>query len=150
MKMKKNLMKRGISPVIATILLIAMVVAIALIIFLWFKNFQGETITKFGDENIQLACNDVKLEVRYSGGNLYIDNLGDVPIYKMNVRTSGTSREEFELNDFDGLAQGKSYVGTLPSSVNGEITLIPVLLGRSGSEGDATHSCENQGYKITV
>jgi len=44
--------KKGVSPVIATVLLIAMVVVIALIIFLWFRGLTKEAITKFDVRNL--------------------------------------------------------------------------------------------------
>jgi len=44
--------KKGLSPVIATMLLIAIVVVIGLIIFLWFRGMTEEAITKFDGTNI--------------------------------------------------------------------------------------------------
>ena len=54
--------KRGLSPVVATVLLIAIVIIIGLIVFLWFRGMTEETITKFGTENIRFACDDVYFE----------------------------------------------------------------------------------------
>ena len=61
--------KRGVSPVIATVLLISMVVIIGIIIFLWFRGMVGETVTKFG-KNIELACEDVVFDASYSTSTL--------------------------------------------------------------------------------
>ena len=44
--------KKGLSPVIATVLLIGIVIALALIIFLWFRGTMKPAITKF-DKNKQ-------------------------------------------------------------------------------------------------
>src|SRR3989344_4073857 len=77
--------KRSVSPVIATILLIALVIIIALIVFQWMKGFTKEAITKFDGTNIELVCNDVQFEASYSNGNLVISNIGNVPIYDFNA-----------------------------------------------------------------
>ena len=41
--------KKGLSPIIATVLLIVITLIIAMIIFLWAKNFIGEKTKKFND-----------------------------------------------------------------------------------------------------
>jgi flagellin-like protein len=46
---KNNKNKMGVSPVIATVLLVAMTVVIALIVFLWFRQIGKEVVTKFGE-----------------------------------------------------------------------------------------------------
>ena len=78
--------KRGVSPIIATVLLIGMVVALALIVFVWFRSFTRETITKFEDENIELACDRIELQASYSGGDLSVANIGNVPVYDIRVK----------------------------------------------------------------
>ena len=66
--------KRGVSPTIATILLIALVIVAAIIVFVWFKSMSKEAVTKFGDKNIELVCEDVEFEASYIGGILSISN----------------------------------------------------------------------------
>ena len=88
MKNKKRLSKNGVSPVIATVLLITMVVVVALIIFVWFRNINKEAITKFDGKNVEIVCNEVIFESSYSSGELYILNSGNVPIYSMKLRAS--------------------------------------------------------------
>ena len=104
--------KRGISPVIATVLLIAMVIVIGLIIFIWFKGMVGESVTKFG-KNIQLVCDDVDFDASYSSSEetLQLVNIGNVPIFKMNMKIFGArshSTEEIEVGD-GGLNKGGTF-----------------------------------------
>ena len=40
--LKEKLNKKGVSPVIATVLLVAMVIVLALIVFLWFRSLSKE------------------------------------------------------------------------------------------------------------
>ena len=146
--------KRGISPVIATVLLIAMVVVIALIVFIWFKGMVGESVTKFG-KNIQLVCDDIEFKASYSLGTLYLLNTGNPPIFKMNVKLSEPgkhSTEEIEIDDEGvGLTKGEAFSITYPvGSGIQKITLIPILVGTS-DKGKRTYVCEEQyGKEISV
>jgi len=142
--------KKGISPVIATILLISIVVIIALIIFLWLRGMTEETITKFGGENVKLVCGKVMFETSYSDGTLYIKNTGNVPIFKMNMQIDkGSSYSTLTFNTAEdrwpevGLNQGDGLSIAIGSRVeNGdEILIIPILAG-SSKEGEKTHACE--------
>ncbi len=149
--------KKGVSPVIATTLLIAMVVVIGLIIFLWFRGFTEEAVTKFGGTNIKLVCRDVQFESSYSGGSLFLSNIGNVPIYsvKLKVEKPG-SHETLDITEIanwptEGLNQGGVFSGDISSSVNDadEITVIPVLRGVSKS-GARTHVCDEQYGEVIV
>lgn len=145
--------KKGLSPVIATVLLIALVIILAMIIFLWFRGFTNESILKFG-KNIQLTCEDVEFRSSYDEikKELSILNDGDVPIYRMkiNVRGEGES-DTSDLSGFSGLSNGGSVVLDMGNSFSdaSEITLIPVLRGNS-DKGQADYVCDNKGYKIEL
>ena len=70
--------RRGLSPVVATVLLIMIVIIIAIIIFLWFRSLAKEAVTKdlgFGEENIELVCDDVVMDVRYNNERRYLFRL---------------------------------------------------------------------------
>ena len=143
--------KKGVSPVIAAVLLIAMVVVVALIVFIWFRGMVGESVTKFG-KNIKLVCDDVSFDASYSSNMLSIINTGNVPIFKMNMQLSeagGHSTEEINNEGFSGwdvtgLRQGGTFSGIVGglSNVN-KITLIPILAGSSES-GTKTYICGGQ------
>jgi flagellin-like protein len=141
-----HLNKKGISPVIATVLLIAMVVVIALIVFVWFRGMVGESVTKFG-KNIKLVCDDVSFDASYSGGELQLFNTGQVPIFKMNMKRSeagGYSTEEIEIDSGgSGLTTGGTFSGIVNVGNSEKITLIPILVGTSAS-GKKTYICEGR------
>ena len=151
---KKN--TRGISPVIATVLLIAMVIVIGLIVFSWFKGLTQEATTKFGGTNIELVCEDVVFSSSYDSdtGVLVISNSGNVPIYRFKVKTTGAgSFETLDLKeDLDsswpnaGLKQGGVFSSVDLSSELGSaqrIDLIPVLLGTSKGK-EKSHTCDER------
>jgi len=155
--------KRGLSPVIATVLLVAMVVVIGLIVFLWIRGFIEEPITKFGDRNIKLVCEDVQFEASYSDSTeeIYVSNLGNVPIFNIKLKIfddkSHSTEDLSKLLDEnwpdEGLLQGSAVSGDISSHIKGiteKIILIPVLLGNS-KEGKKTFTCEDQyGYEIIL
>jgi flagellin-like protein len=157
---KKN--TKGLSPVIATVLLITIVIIIALIVFLWVRGMTQEAITKFDNENVQLVCGKVKFEATYTAATgLHISNTGNVPIFGMKVQIIGEGEHNtIELRDDStnwpevGLNVGGIFSDPGFSTQVGsakEIVLIPVLIGESDS-GKKTYVCdENEdGYRITV
>lgn len=146
--MKKQ---KGLSPVIATVLLIVMVIAIGIIIFLWFRGFTQEAITKFGGTNVELVCQDVSFQSDYVGGDLFVSNTGNVPIYDLKIRVeSPGGHETLDLSEIasgwpeTGLTTGGAFSGHINTSASAEeLTIIPVLRGRSGTV-TKTHTCDEQ------
>ena len=155
--MKKRVKKKGISPVIATTLLIAIVVIIGLIIFLWFKNVVGDYGEKFG-QNIEMVCEDVVLDASYFEGTLYVTNDGNVPVFKLNLKieeSGGYSTKELNelVSDWPtaGLLQGGAYSGDIGSLIGtpNQIVIMPVLIGVSNKGGRKSYACdEKYGYTI--
>ena len=154
--------KKAISPVVATTLLIAIVVIIGLIIFLWMRNVIGDYGEKFG-KNIELVCEEVVLGASYSvsTGMLYITNDGDVPVFKLNLKIeSGGGYQTAELNEIaaqstpwpeKGLTQGGTYSGDISAEAANadEILVMPVLIGISDKGDKKTYACgEQYGYVI--
>ena len=151
-KMKKKF-KKGLSPVIATVLLIGIVIVIALIVFLWFRGISEEAITKFDGTNVKLVCEDISFEAASSGSNIYISNVGNVPIYKIKAKISGSGTYSTKILESGwpdlGLNQGDVYAGSL-SEGGDEALLIPVLLG-STENGEKAYTCdERHGYKLSL
>lgn len=151
--------KRGLSPVVATVLLIGIVIAIALIVFFWFKGITQEAITKFDGTNVKLVCDQVSFEAAYSGGQIQIKNTGNVPIYKMKAKISEAgSYTTIVVGENDtawpqnGINQADAYSGSLPGvtvSSGDKILLIPVLIGNTESSGKKSYTCEDrQGKEI--
>lgn len=143
--------KRGVSPVIATVLLIAIVVVLALIIFFWFRSFTREAVLKF-DKNIELVCEDVSFSGSASGTSLVMSNEGNVPIADIRVKVSGAGgRKTIDLNLTDGLGVGKTAEATEGSLDGAEsILLIPILKGLKNS-GEERYVCdERYGVEVVI
>ncbi|MBU2503469.1 MAG: hypothetical protein KJ879_00220 [Nanoarchaeota archaeon] len=152
--------KKGVSPVVATVLLVVMVIIIGLIIFLWFQSFLIDVCTKFGGSNCDLVCDDVQLLASYSGGTLTVSNIGNVPVYSIKLKISeGKSYKTENIEDISdkwptltGLRQGAVFSDS-SVSFSGDVTniiMIPVLVGTT-SEGQKTHICDDRnGQEIVL
>lgn len=145
--------KKGLSPVIATVLLISIVIVIGLIVFLWFRGMTEEAITKFDGTNVKLVCEEVSFEADYESGYLYISNLKDIPIYRIKVKISKDGEYSTEILQSEneggtwpksGLLQAQGYSGNLEDvSAGDKILLIPVLIGET-SDGEAAYTCDDR------
>ncbi len=138
--------KKGISPVIATVLLIAIVVVIAAIIFIWASNFVSEDIQKF-DSSIKNACADVDLEIsEVTSGYLNVVNRGDVPVFALNLKVDDGSGNS-DISKCEGsFSPGQSGVLDIGQDcdISGAVTvisIIPVLVGTTNGE-NAEYSCD--------
>jgi len=79
--------KRGVSPLIATIILIGFVVAILVIVIVWARNTMVEKAKKEGELNeIKIKCTDVAIEVEKSGSDYIIQNIGGIDLDGFIVR----------------------------------------------------------------
>ena len=144
MKKKKKINKKGISPMVATILLIAFVVAIILLILLWGKNYIEELAEKRGllAEKKQ-ECTKLKLDVvkacrqgspedpgvHVTIANIVLRNEVDIPIHKF-IFTAGDSEpiEKYGTEWKLGGLETKSYPNLefTPAGIN-YIDVIPHL-----------------------
>ena len=155
--MKRN--QKGVSPVVETVLLIAIVVVISVLVFVWFNQMTEEAITKFEGMNIELVCEDVAFDATYYYGVLKIVNNGNVPIFGIKVKISGegshATKDLSEISNWPGLGlnQGNSFSEDIRNDVEDaeSIVLIPVLIGNSEA-GKKTFVCDENryGYEIFV
>tara|TARA_Y100000034_G_scaffold81108_1_gene97240 strand:+ start:641 stop:1108 length:468 start_codon:yes stop_codon:yes gene_type:complete len=145
--------KKGVSPVMATIILIAIVVILAIIIFLWAKGFVGERAQKFGSA-IELSCDKTNFEIGFPSNNgclvterrVDILNKGNVPIYGIVIKEKGSAKVEVKAfvkkkTIITGNSETFCFNDVLDS--NKEVLVIPVLLGETQS-GKISHTCGDQ------
>ena len=153
----REINQKGVSPVIATVLLVGIVVVMGLIIFVWLRGLTEESVVKF-DKNAELVCGEIQFEASYSSGTLSISNIGNVPIYQIMIKIlKEGSFETKSLSDLSrewpetGLNQGLGFSGTITFNDTESIILIPVILGSSGGE-EKSFTCEETryGYEISL
>lgn len=141
--------KRGVSPIVSTVLLILIVIILALIIFFWARSFVGEKIEKF-DKPIEDVCKDVNFRASIEGNNLILVNRGNVPIYEINVKqmSAGTSKIDGYIIDLEKGGSKNKTISIDYSTTTG-IEVVPVLLGESGSKR-SKFACEGYGIEIGI
>src|SRR3989344_3422106 len=151
--MKSISSKRGISPIVATVLLILLVVIIAMIIFLWFRSQIQESVTKFGSD-VQIVCQEVDFDVSYNDAMLSFVNNGEAPIYDFmifSVTESSGSTEAVSLRDsgFNGLSSGAATEIEYDAQGATELRVVPMLLGETSSGDTQTYQCD-EGLGVTI
>ena len=139
--------KKGISPVIATVLLVSIVIVMGLIIYLVAKSVISEPVTKF-DSSAKDACTKLaaNLDVVYDGtaGTLTIDNRDDeFALYKIStIDEDGESVESDELNIIKG-ASKEVTVGL------GIIKFIPIIKGKNSDNDVVAYTCDNDEVEVS-
>lgn len=136
--------KRGISPVIATVLLVAIVVVLGFIIFLWARSVVQEDIQKFG-ESIKNICSEIQFSASSLGTSIVITNNGDrVPIYNiaLNVQDSNRDITLVEYSSPISLAPGRST--TIDVSSYGEVIAITPILKGTKSGVEESYTCDQK------
>jgi len=144
--------KRGLSPVIASVLLIALVLVLAAIIFLWARGFISEQIEKFGVP-IEDLCQNVAFDIEVidasSGYDFEIANRGNVPIHKFDVKEIIGGDSDIKQFPFpvDLGESVKQKVG-LKSSTE-KIVVYPVLIGNiRGKSINKVVTCVDEGITL--
>ena len=146
--------KRGLSPVIASVLLIMLVLVLAAIIFLWARGFIAEQIEKFG-KPVESLCNDVNFEFDLfidnvgSGYEVEIVNRGDIPIQSFDVKAVNGGDSEIQKFDFrvdPGKAERRGITFTQFETMPEKITIYPALLGNiKGKRLNKAFTCVEKG-----
>lgn len=141
---KRGANKKAVSPIIATVLLIILVVIIAFLIFWWVRRFVGEACQK-GEKAAELKCAEISLDATKSGTSLYLDNKGNVPIYKIEVKINADGSKSSEIRDNVNLAPGQVIALDDISGIDNteaEVKVVPILKG-SKKVSLCEHTCEN-------
>lgn len=154
--------KKGVSPIVATILLIMLVVILAIIILLWARGFFKEIITKdigTGSKKIERICGEVELStIEFDSGEFGFSNDGNVPVYDYRVLFSEDGKESLtdkasvidptkgkvdpgEVEKVDGIIIGSSY---------DSIKVIPILLGKIKTGEAEEYQCPERNALIVV
>ncbi len=145
--------KKGLSPVIATVLLIAISLAIAMIIFLWAKATIGESTLKF-KEPISNSCDRISFaaESDLASGKINIENKGNVALYGVEIRKKDTGSVIDVKTLQHTIFTGETGSVELPSELlqGDEIIIVPVILGESGNYKKPYTCAESYGVGAVV
>jgi len=127
------LKNKGVSPLIATVLLIGFTVAMAFLVSKW-----GFKITRSGLETIEdyatqsLYCDEVSIDVYCKDDNKLIKNRGAFKINKLIVRTFKDGK--VSTNDMNGVGVKEEIDTTLIFGGSERIEIIPIILDDKKNE----------------
>jgi len=134
--------KKGLSPVIASVLLVALVLVLATIIYLWARAFIPETIEKFGS-TIENSCQNVVFDVSYSDNYLRVQNKGNVPI--QGIKYAIENPGSLVYNNFMGTApivSDGTFNIEIGDSGGNNVRVIPILLGKASTGELMAFACD--------
>lgn len=141
-----KLRKRGISPVIATVLLIVVAIALFLLIFFWLRGFQKEAILKYGTP-VETVCNNVRYDVSYKNDILQVTNTGSVVISKAAIFVVTPTKTELRANLTNIQPASSSTYGNL--GICTKVKVVPYLMGQTAKGAYREHACDKQARTIT-
>ncbi|MDD5331842.1 MAG: hypothetical protein PHE43_03415 [Candidatus Nanoarchaeia archaeon] len=126
--------KKGISPLIATILLVGFAIAVLAIAFLWARGYIEEKAAKEGKlAEKQFECEDIEftitsIQVTGSSVRVALKNLKDKNIDKLTFRIEGDSKSDLrnEYVSLEGL-EVKPYEVEFDSSKINDPTKVSVI-----------------------
>ncbi|MFA5061323.1 MAG: archaellin/type IV pilin N-terminal domain-containing protein [Candidatus Pacearchaeota archaeon] len=155
--------KKGLSPVIATVLLIVLVFVLFALIFLWMRGLISEQIEK-NEQAIENVCPSVTFQADLvrEGSNYFIEviNRGSVHIHRLEVKLidSQGDSEIYSFNEADVLMVGvgetlkKDIDLTMDSGDTAtEIIVYPIIAGTvKGGSTNKPYTCIDMGQTINV
>ena len=157
----RGLNKRGLSPVVASVLLVALVLVLASIVFLWARGFIGEQIEK-GDKPVAELCDELDFSIELilaQGGvsgtyDVEIVNRGNYAIFGFLVVKSldgDESREELAIS-VNPQDSRKKYVDLrIDLKKPDKVKFYPSLLGSLvGESSNRPYSCLDKGLEKTL
>lgn len=158
--------KKGLSPVIATVLLISIALILAIIIFLWARSFLNEKAMKF-EEPVESSCEKLQFDFEASSntdGTIRLDlvNTGSIALYGFEIMKIGAGKIEYvddftqsEPNGLSGsLKPGESasvagvYVDT--SDGTSELSAVPIIIGEVGNTKKSYVCDEKYGVRSSI
>lgn len=143
-------MKKGVSPIVATVLLMTLTIALGALIYIWAQGMMKEQIEKYG-KNADQACQDLSwdAEIEHLSANLfdlYITNKGNTPLQAIDVKKIGKGKALIDRRTIS-LGEGSSTKATLTLERNlyDTIFIIPVIVGNvRGQRDNRQYSCPQQ------
>jgi flagellin-like protein len=152
--------KKGLSPVIASVLMILLVIILASMIFLWARGFVGEQIEKFG-QPIENLCESVDFVAQVVSGTstkyaLEIVNRGDIDIFHLDIKMFLGGNSEIGKFNFNVDAHGAPIKGDIDLKMDsgeepGEIEIYPALIGTvKGKHSNKVFTCNDVSQTIQL
>jgi len=156
---RKSVSKKGVSPLIATVLLVVIAIALGGIVFAWVRSFVKENVEKMGGA-IETICQSIAFDATASrtaaGITINVNNQGNIPLYGMNVKmwvVGGKSYSKFfkTASVVEGGGTGEINILSgdnkflIPGQGSIKFDITPVILGKGVNTGKGRiHLCKQQ------
>lgn len=128
MSMKWLKSKRGISPILATLLLIVIAVAAIVVTYAWVMMYMGTTTTQAG---VLLKIDNVEFNSATNVTRIYVRNAGDSDTKLVDVYIGTSSENMARVTDDSDLGSGKFISG-----VSGTDNTVTVTVSWPNDFGD--------------
>lgn len=153
--MKKSVKnERGLSPVVASTLMILLVLVLAAMIFLWARGFISEHIEKFGNP-IEAACASIDFKAEKVGTDLHVINRGDIDIRHLDVmKFDGEGNSEVSTFGIQVDAGGVGVNGWMDFEMSSGADVVktvvyPALIGKvKGKNTNKVFTCMDAGVTL--
>ena len=153
--------RRGLSPVIASVLMILLVLVLAAMIFLWARGFIDEQIEKYG-QPIESLCESVDFAVQIvtpgeaSKYALEVVNRGDIDIFHLDVKMFSGGNSEISQFAFRVDAHGDPVKKDIFLIMDNnkepdKIEIFPALIGTvKGKHSNKVFTCNEVSKTIQM
>ncbi len=130
----RNINKKGISPLIATVLLIGFTVALAAFVITWGGEFTRDITSDTKDRSSRtVACtNELKFDVKKidcAADTILIDNIGDIDIKGLTLRYFNINGDNLGVANTGSVNRfqiATINLGTIPASTS-QVEAIAIL-----------------------
>ncbi len=143
---------KGISPLIATVLIIGFTIALGAMIITWGTDFFRSTTEKVDkDRENALLCTsqlDFQLQVNCASGKVFVDNRGSIDIVGMKLRSHKRADGTVTVQDVN---QSISAFGKIPIDVTNlnELSKVDAIATVKATDGSDI-VCNNARREATV
>lgn len=145
--------KRGVSPVITTVLLVLIALVLAAMIIMWGYAFIGESLTKFEGQDISLACDAVSITADYDSAEkeIAVVNTGDIPIFKVGVKSESDAETTYSEYPPVKLNSGgsRTLIVDIPTGAK-KLNIVPIILGKTSSDKIQEYPCPEASWRTIV
>ena len=158
MKRQINFKKKAISPLIATLTLIGITLALFMIIFFWVSGFFAEAVVKFS-EPAQTVCQRVAYTATYqpAENSIEVNNRGNIPLtgFSITIKTGGKTLTKARVTPMSNMI-GPNAIDTITitdrafdlSSAE-KITITPLILGKGQKSGRSQNfPCKEKAMEV--
>ena len=145
---------KGISPLVATVLLIGIAIVLFGVVFFWLSSLVSEHIMKSG-QLIENQCESLVFTASASGDNVFINNQGNIAIAGViaKAKIDGKTLTSKAKKPVDGaVAGGETDVIDVSGGgftfAGAQASIMPILQGKTTSGEVKRYICKTKSVEL--